>query len=103
MLRLQGGLADNDTVEVQRTTAASTWTSSDSVSRAEIGARQQGLDVLQDRVQTEDVELRSSLSTEIDVDITEAISNLTARQLSYEASLRVSGSLLQLTLLSFLD
>ncbi len=70
--------------------------------RAELGARQQGTEVLKTRLENEEIELRSALSLEIDVDIAEAISDLTSRQASFEATLRTSSSILQLSLLDFL-
>ncbi len=70
--------------------------------RSEVGARQQGLELSQRSLQDEDVQLRSALSDEIDVDLIEAISSLTARQVSLEASLRATANLLQLSLLNFI-
>ncbi|WP_428308740.1 flagellar hook-associated protein FlgL [Lacipirellula sp.] len=71
-------------------------------SRSEVGARQQALDVTQKNLEDEDVQLRTALSDEMEVDLVEAISNLTARQVSLEASLRVTGSILQMSLLNYL-
>ena len=73
-----------------------------SFARAEIGARLQSLQVIDFRLQDENVQLQSSLSQEVDVDLVEAISNLTARQFAFEASLRTAGSLLQMSLLNFI-
>ena len=70
--------------------------------RAEIGARQQGLDILQLRLGSEDIELQEALSKEIDVDLVEAISEMSARQAAFQASLQTTASILQLTLLDFL-
>ena len=42
------------------------------------------------------------LTDEIEVDIVEAISNLTSRQISLEASLRATAQILQLSLLNFI-
>jgi flagellar hook-associated protein 3 FlgL len=70
--------------------------------RAEVGARQQGLELAQTNLQDEDVLLRSALSEQIDVDLVEAISNFLARQASLEASLRTSANILQLSLLNFI-
>ncbi|MEM9660384.1 MAG: flagellin, partial [Planctomycetota bacterium] len=70
--------------------------------RSDVGARQQGLELSQRSLENEDVQLRSALSDELDVDLVEAISNLTARQISLEASLRATANLMQLSLLSFL-
>lgn len=71
-------------------------------SRADLGARARSLDVLGQRVQDEDVQLRASLSTELDADIVKSISELSARQANTEATLRVIGQTLQLTVLNFI-
>lgn len=70
--------------------------------RAEVGAREQALDLTQKNLEDEDVQLQSALSGEIDVDLVEAISNLTARQVSLQASLQTMGNILQLSLLDYL-
>lgn len=70
--------------------------------RSELGARSQGLDVLDARLQDEDVELKASLSNEIEVDFTTAVSNLAARQASLQASLQLTAQAFQLTLLNYL-
>lgn len=70
--------------------------------RAEIGSRQQFLEVVERRGEDEDVELRRMLSLEIDTDIVAAISELTGRQAAMEASLRLIGQTYQLSLLDFI-
>jgi flagellin-like hook-associated protein FlgL len=70
--------------------------------RSAVGAQQQSLDVSQSNLEDEDLQLRTALGDEIEVDIVEAISNLTARQLSLQASLQAMGSMLQTTLLNYL-
>ena len=69
---------------------------------AEIGIRLRNLQVVDIKLQDENVQLQSALSNEIDVDLVEAISNLTARQFAFEASLRSTASLLQMSLLNFI-
>jgi flagellar hook-associated protein 3 FlgL len=71
-------------------------------SRAELGARQQALDILQARQDSERTNLESALSVEIDVDFVEVVSELTARQTAYQASLQLAGRTFQLTLLDYL-
>lgn len=71
-------------------------------SRGNVGAQQQNLDALTRRLEDEDVELNQALSTEIDSDLPESISNLTARQASLQASLQLSSRVFKLTLLDFL-
>ena len=103
LLRLQHGLENNDLVEVARAMEMLDRSVLDlNLSRAELGARQQGLDVLQDRLDTEDIELRSALSLEYDVDIVEVVSNLTAKQVAFEASLISMARTLQMTLFNYL-
>ncbi|MBA3483433.1 MAG: flagellar hook-associated protein FlgL [Pirellulales bacterium] len=70
--------------------------------RADVGARQRSLTITQHNLEDEDVQLRGALSEEIEVDIIEAISNLTARQVSLEASLKTTANILQMSLLNFL-
>lgn len=70
--------------------------------RSELGARAQGLDVLNTRLEDEDVELKAALSNEIETDFTAAVSNLAARQASLQASLQLTAQAFQLSLLNYL-
>ncbi len=54
------------------------------------------------KLQDENVQLKSALSDDMDVDLVEAISNMTARQYAFQASLQTAASLLQLSLLDFI-
>jgi flagellin-like hook-associated protein FlgL len=54
------------------------------------------------RLQDENVLLRGALSDDLDVDLVEAISNMTARQNAFESTLRTASSLLQLSLLNYI-
>ena len=70
--------------------------------RGEIGTRLQTLDAVKTRLEDESVQLQSALSNEIDVDLVEAISNLTARQFALQASLQMTGSILSLSILDYI-
>ncbi len=70
--------------------------------RADIGARQQGLDTLSVRLGNEEIELKSALSQEYEVDLVEAIINLTSRQAALEASYRTLAQISRLSLVDFL-
>jgi flagellar hook-associated protein 3 FlgL len=70
--------------------------------RSEMGSRQQSLDVLSVRLEDDEVQLRTALSKDLDVDLVEAISNLTARQFALEASLRTSASILSVSILDYI-
>ncbi len=103
LVRLKEALAANDIVAIERAIESidadiDRLTSA----RSEVGAREQALIVTRQNLQDEDVQLRTALSSEIEVDIVEAISNLTARQVSLQASLQVTANILQLSLLNFL-
>ncbi|MCE9606653.1 MAG: hypothetical protein K8U03_17320 [Planctomycetia bacterium] len=71
-------------------------------SRADLGARMKAIDALQSRVSLESISLKSAVSTEIEVDVVGAISEMATRQAAYEASLRVSAAMTKSTLLDFL-
>jgi flagellin-like hook-associated protein FlgL len=57
---------------------------------------------MQVRIEDEKVELSKSLSLEIDADLARAISDMTARQAAFTASLQTAATLLSLTLLDFI-
>ena len=103
LLRLRDALEANDAAAMGRA-IATIDVDLDRITfeRSELGAQQQALDVSQTNLEDEDVQLRTALSDEIEVDLVEAISNLTARQVSLQASLQAMGNMLQLTLLNYL-
>lgn len=103
LIQLRDALAANDTAAISRAAEKLDVDINRVVfARSEVGARQQGLQISQRTLEDEDVQLRSALSDEIDVDLVEAISNLTARQISLQASLQATANLLQMSLLNFL-
>ncbi len=103
LIRLRDALQADDLEAIERA-IAKIDADIDRVSfaRADVGARQQGIDLAKNNLQDEEVQLRFALSDEIDVDLVEAISAFTARQVSLEASLRATANILQLSLLNFL-
>lgn len=103
LIRLREALLANDIPEIERSLELLEEDSQrTNFARADLGARQQGVHVLQDQLDGQKIELRAALSDEIDVDLAEAISELTARQAAFQASLQATGSILQLSLLNFL-
>jgi flagellar hook-associated protein 3 FlgL len=103
LIRLRTAIEQNDEVEIGRTLERlDNDLNRLNFSQAEIGGRLQNLKVIGDRLEDENVQLKSALSDNIDVDLIEAISQLTARQYAFEASLRSSASLMQMSLLNFL-
>ena len=103
LIRLRDALNSHDVLQIERAIdLIDKAMLKVNFARAEIGARQQGLDVLKGRLDAEDIELRSALSDEIDADLVEVISNFTARQAAFQASMQVAAQILQLSLLNFL-
>ena len=103
LLRLRTALEEGDVEDIGRSIdRLDADISRVNFAPAEIGTRLQNLDVIGIRLEDENVQLQSALSQDIDVDLVEAISNLTARQYAFEASLRTAASLLQLSLLNFI-
>jgi flagellar hook-associated protein 3 FlgL len=70
--------------------------------RAEIGARGRSLQSLEHYLEDERVQLKSSLSDEIDTDLADAIAQLSAQQAALEATLRLTAQTFQLSLFDFL-
>ena len=70
--------------------------------RAELASRQQGLDAVQLRLDSEEVDLRATLSLEYDADFVEVVSDLTGRQAALQAGLMSTAKILQMTLLDYL-
>ncbi len=103
LIRLRDALAKNDLPEITR---ASAKLDQDfdrvTFAQADVGTRYRSLELSQFNLQDEEIQIRSALSEEIDVDLIEAISQMTARQISLEASLRATANILQLSLLDFI-
>ena len=103
LARLKDALLANDMTDVQRAIGLlddqmSRFTSV----RASVGSRQQGIQSMVDRMVTEDIELREALSMELDADLVEVVSELSAKQAIFEASLRSTAQILQTSLLDYI-
>jgi len=95
---LEGDLAESErAVEMLDRAALSL-----SFARAELGVRQQGLDVMQSQLEDQNVNLREAISLDLDADLVEVVSNYQARQTALEASLAANANMLRLTLLHYL-
>ena len=103
LLRLRDSLRDNDTQGVERAVKLLDEAALQvNFARADLGARQQSHDTLELRLADETIELRSALSIEIDADLTEAITEYTACQVAFQASLQTTAQIQSLTLLDYL-
>lgn len=70
--------------------------------QTELGARQQSVEFQLNVVTDEILQYESTLSVEFDTDMIEAITAYSAMQASFEASLQVSGQILQMSLLDYM-
>ncbi len=103
ILRLISALKTGDKWETSRAVELLDKTTLElNFSRAELGARQQGLDVMKYRLEDETIDLRAALSDNFDIDMVEAISNFTGRQIALEASLKTTATIMQMSLLNYL-
>lgn len=103
LLRLKRAVYDGDQPEIARLQARLD-TDLDQASRARgrVGLWARNADQLKTATQDSVVQLQSHLSDEIDADLPTVINQLSQRQLSLEASMRIIGQMAQLTVLNFL-
>ena len=100
---LRKALSGDDTAGIQQ---AATALSADSQRvirlRGVAGAQAKDVQSRQDQVVTDQTQLKSSLSTLADTDMTTAITRFQALQTAYQGSLKVAQSIQQLSLMDFL-
>jgi flagellar hook-associated protein 3 len=103
LLRLNNALTSNDTAEAQRDiNQLSQATQNLSFTQAALGAREQGLTAIQTQLTSQNTQLQSSKSNVSDADLATVISELTSRQVAFQASLQVMGQMFKMTLLDYL-
>ncbi len=103
LLRLEIAIRDGDIPEITRLQPRlDADLDRASRTRGRVGVWAQNVDQLKSAVESELVTLQSQKSDEVDADLATVISNLTQRQTSMEASMRLIGQLSQLTVLNFL-
>lgn len=103
LLRMRDAVSENDVtlierlmikldIDFERVTGA----------RAELGAREANLDSLATRISNEEIDLRATLSLELDTDLVAAISSLQQKQVSVQASLQLMAQTMQLSILNYI-
>ena len=70
--------------------------------RGEIGVRLKLLEDMEDRLLSDDLQLRQSLSFEFDSDLTEVITQVAAVTETFQATLKIAATTLQLSLFTYL-
>jgi flagellin-like hook-associated protein FlgL len=103
LLRLRAALNNNDSAGIQRGIELLDDSAFKiNFARADSGARQQALDLLKQRLESEDTELKQARSNDIDADFTTVVSELAARQAALQAALQTTAQTFKLSLLDYL-
>jgi flagellin-like hook-associated protein FlgL len=103
LMRIRDALTNNDQIELERAFGILDESNTNlSYTRADLGAREQGLDLTQEHLASENIDLQTALSDNHDVDFVQVVSDLTARQTAYQASLMSLGKIMQISLLNYL-
>jgi flagellar hook-associated protein 3 len=103
LVRLKVALDSNDSYQLERSLQMlDDQMVNTTFARAELGAREQGIDSLQTQNDSQNIEIQSAISTDYDVDLATVISDLAGRQAGYQASLSSMGKIMQMTLLNYL-
>lgn len=103
LLRLRDALQNDDIQGIQRSLDVLDRANlKTTYVRAELGSRQQSLEILSTRLEDENIELQGTLSLEYDADYVTVVSQYAAAQAALQASLQVTGNMFQMTLLNYL-
>ena len=103
LIRLQIAMQNNDERAIERATKLLDETAERiSYSREDIGIRQHAIDTLASQIADEDVQLQTALQVAFGIDETDAILNYTNALIAYEASLKVTGTLMQMSLMNYI-
>lgn len=103
LIRLKTAVREGDLPTIERLQASVDLDlNRSSQTRGRVGAWTQNLQELRDAVESESILLQSQLSNEMDADLAAVISELTLRQTSMEASLRVIGQTATQTVLNYI-
>ncbi len=103
LLRMSAALQSGDMTEVSRDITQLQQASQNlSDCQAVLGEREQSLSSAQTQLGSQNTQLQSLLSNDSDADLATVISQLTALQTAYQASLETIGQMFKMTLLNYL-
>ena len=103
LLRMQVAIREGDLPEIERLQAKlDTDLDRASRTRGRVGVWSRNVSDLQTAAEDGKIKLQAQLSDEVDADIATVISDLTQRQATLEASMRLIGQTAQLTVLNYL-
>jgi flagellar hook-associated protein 3 len=102
LIKLSAAFQSNDNASIQRAMGLlSTSMQNLGNTRAELGVHEQALSTVSTQIANEELNLQSAMSNSYDTDMASAVSQYTAAQISYEATLQTTATLLKMTLLNF--
>jgi flagellin-like hook-associated protein FlgL len=103
LIKLSAAFESNDDASIQRTMGLlSTSMQNLGNARTELGAREQSLSAVTTQINNEELNLQSTMSNSYDTDMANAVSQYTAAQIAYQATLQTTASLMRTTLLNYL-
>lgn len=103
LIRLQVAMEKNDTREIERATQLLDGAVERlNASRATVGVMQNSLDNVQERLSEEYVQHEATLNQTLRIDYADASISYMAQMLSYQASLQITSSLFQMSLLNYI-
>ena len=103
MIRLREAISAKDTSAIARAVElVDADLSRLSLSRGSLGVQQQRIDDLKSLQEDNQIELKADESRNFDADLAKTITELQARQASYEASLKLLGNASQLSLFNYI-
>ena len=103
LIKLGAALQSDNTAQVQRTMGlltASMQTLSDA--RDQLGVNEQSLSTINTQISNEQLNLQTAMSNSYDTDMASAVSQYTAAQIAYQATLQTTANLLQLSLMNYI-
>lgn len=100
---IQAGFENNDVESLQQlSTQVNDYLSTLSAERSELGARNNRLELIENRIASQEITASRMISDNEDADIEKVITDLTIQESVHRASLSVGAKLIQPTLLDFL-
>jgi len=103
LLNLKQALLDNNTTGISDAIGMlDSSTEQLNITQTNLGVREQNLTAMASRLTTETTNLKSLLSDNYDADVTQTASDLSAQEVSYEAALKATASILQLSMFNYL-
>ncbi len=103
LIKLNAAFQSNDNAGIQRAMGLLTNSVQNlGNARTELGAREQSISTVSTQIDNEELNLKAVMSNSYDTDMASAVSQYTAAQISYQATLQTTASLLKMTLLNFI-